>query len=118
MAQPITALNPSILGFMAAICVQLSSMQYFEKNSCFTCYNATGINNSSVNQWIFINGLNTQINGKLLELFSYNTLSTRFWTRTFLPFSLLIGVSPIALVKREPMIQEWLTIIDLLIWVL
>ena len=62
MAQPITALNPNILGFMAAICVQLSSMQYFEKKSCFTCYNATGINNSSINQWIFINGLNTQIN--------------------------------------------------------
>ena len=43
---------------------------------------------------------------KLLELSSYHTLSTRFWTKTFLPFSLLIGVSPIALGKREPMVEN------------
>ena len=55
MAQPTTALNPNILGFMVVCnCSPCNIL----KNSCFTCYNATGINNSSTNKWIFINGFN------------------------------------------------------------
>ena len=98
MAQPITALNPTSWDLWQPFLCNCSQCNILKNN-------ATGINNSSINQWIFINGFNTQIHSKLLELSSYHTVSTRFWTRTFLPCSLLIGVSPITVAKWEPMGQ-------------